>query len=182
MKTVLIVTEEKKYLPLSVKENLTSASYQAKMVPADTDAINEAKTDLSAILIYADENLILQKQALIFLKDLIVMDDLPVFLMGNQEELTAVKELIPKHLIKMEFLRPVNVHTLVETIDKFLKQANADIKKKILVVDDSGAVLRSVKGWLEAKYSVALVNSGAMAIKYLAVNKPDLILLDYEMP
>ena len=27
-----------------------------------------------------------------------------------------------------------------------------------------------------------LANSGAMAIKYLALNRPDLVLLDYEMP
>ncbi len=49
-------------------------------------------------------------------------------------------------------------------------------------MDDSGPQLRTVKGWLEAKYSVFLANSGAMAIKYLALNRPDLILLDYEMP
>ena len=52
----------------------------------------------------------------------------------------------------------------------------------MLVVDDSGAMLRSVKAWLEDKYQVILANSGAMAIKYLAMNHPDLILLDYEMP
>ena len=50
------------------------------------------------------------------------------------------------------------------------------------MVDDSGAVLRSVKGWLEDKYQVILANSGAMAIKFLATNRPDLVLLDYEMP
>ena len=55
-------------------------------------------------------------------------------------------------------------------------------KKKILVVDDSGAMLRSIKGWLENKYQVILVNSGAMAMKYLATGRADLILLDYEMP
>ena len=55
-------------------------------------------------------------------------------------------------------------------------------KKKILVVDDSGIMLRNIKRWLEDKYQVILANSGAMAIKYLAMNRPDLILLDYEMP
>ena len=52
----------------------------------------------------------------------------------------------------------------------------------ILVVDASGAMLRNVKGWLEDRYQVILANSGAMAIKYLATNRPDLVLLDYEMP
>ena len=41
---------------------------------------------------------------------------------------------------------------------------------------------RNVKGWLEDKYQVILANSGAMAIKYLSTNRPDLVLLDYEMP
>ena len=43
-------------------------------------------------------------------------------------------------------------------------------------------MLRSVKEWLGEKYQVALANSGAMAIKYLTLNRPDLVLLDYEMP
>ena len=55
-------------------------------------------------------------------------------------------------------------------------------KKKILVVDDSGVMLRSVKSWLEEQYQVILANSGTMAIKYLAMNRPDLVLLDYELP
>ena len=35
---------------------------------------------------------------------------------------------------------------------------------------------------MEDSYEVILVNSCAMAIKYLTLNRPDLILLDYEMP
>ena len=51
-----------------------------------------------------------------------------------------------------------------ECVDEFGKHN----KKKILVIDDSGAMLRNVKSWLENKYQVILANSGAMAIKYLA--------------
>ena len=65
---------------------------------------------------------------------------------------------------------------------KIFTEEDKGMKKRILVVDDSGAMLRSVKGWLEDKYQVVLANSGTMAIKYLAIRKPDLILLDYEMP
>ena len=53
---------------------------------------------------------------------------------------------------------------------------------QILVVDDSGAALRSIKSWLEDKYQIILANSGAMAIKYMVMKRPDLVLLDYEMP
>ena len=50
------------------------------------------------------------------------------------------------------------------------------------MVDDSGTMLRNVKGWLEESYQVSLANSAAMAIKAIATNRPDLVLLDYEMP
>ena len=55
-------------------------------------------------------------------------------------------------------------------------------KPKILVVDDNGPTLRIIKGMLEHDYDVTIVNSGMNAIKALGKKRPDLILLDYEMP
>ena len=49
-------------------------------------------------------------------------------------------------------------------------------------MDDSGQMLRTIKGWLEGKYRVSMVNSAVNAITFLSTNTPDLILLDYEMP
>ena len=43
-------------------------------------------------------------------------------------------------------------------------------------------MLKKIKLWLSSKYHVIVAKSGAMAVKYLAMEKPDLILLDYEMP
>ena len=84
--------------------------------------------------------------------------------------------------MKEVFQRPIDVKIVSKEIDKYIKNHGKHMKKKILVVDDSGAMLRNVKGWLEDKYHVILANSGAMAIKYLATDRPDLVLLDYEMP
>ena len=66
--------------------------------------------------------------------------------------------------------------------DAYLKVKGENYKEKILVVDDSGAMLRNVKNWLGGRYDVILANSGTMAMKYLEMNRPDLVLLDYEMP
>ena len=84
--------------------------------------------------------------------------------------------------MRQKFTRPLNINDMVESIDNFVQKFSTQSKKKILVVDDSGAMLRNVKAWLEDHYQVVLANSGAMAIKYLATNRPDLVLLDYEMP
>lgn len=55
-------------------------------------------------------------------------------------------------------------------------------KYTILVVDDSGLVLRSIKEMLQEKYNVKIAVSGQLALKFVPESKPDLILLDYEMP
>ena len=60
--------------------------------------------------------------------------------------------------------------------------SNEHRKKSVLVVDDSGIFLRMMKGLLEDKYDVSVITSGLKAISLIHEKKPDLILLDYEMP
>ena len=55
-------------------------------------------------------------------------------------------------------------------------------KKIVLLVDDSGQVLHTFKEILEPTYTVYMCNSGREALTFLRGRKPDLILLDHEMP
>lgn len=57
-----------------------------------------------------------------------------------------------------------------------------DDKKRILVVDDNGTTLRTIKAMLEDTYDIALAISGAQAMTSIGKKRPDMILLDYEMP
>lgn len=54
-------------------------------------------------------------------------------------------------------------------------------KKKIMLVDDSALLLRSMKSMLEKQYDICLAKSGEQALKLIPKENPDLILLDYEM-
>lgn len=55
-------------------------------------------------------------------------------------------------------------------------------KKTLLLVDDSGFALRTIKSLIGDKYNVRMVTSGLDAITVIHQKKPDLILLDYQMP
>lgn len=55
-------------------------------------------------------------------------------------------------------------------------------KKKILVVDDSAVVLQAMKELLDGNYEIMTAKSGVAAIRSMTLDKPDLVLLDYEMP
>jgi putative two-component system response regulator len=54
--------------------------------------------------------------------------------------------------------------------------------KEILVVDDNDAVLKQIATFLQGTYDYALTRSGTQAVSYCAKERPDLILLDIEMP
>lgn len=55
-------------------------------------------------------------------------------------------------------------------------------KKKILVVDDSDFMRTSMLHLLSGEYEVQTADSGMSAIRSITLARPDLILLDYEMP
>ncbi|MDR1700398.1 MAG: response regulator [Lachnoclostridium sp.] len=183
MKDILIVTEVKNFLLMSIKEELVELSYQITIISAEMDAINEIKNKpFTCIIIYSDEKLVKQQTALYFMKDWAIAEDIPVFVVGIPDEIEEIKIMIPKDVIQQTFLRPVPVDDIVAKIDKYIKKSNDIHIRKILVVDDSGDMLRCVKSWLGDRYKVYLANSGTMAIKYMTLNRPDLILLDYAMP
>ncbi len=54
-------------------------------------------------------------------------------------------------------------------------------KKCILAVDDTAVILTRISNTLGNDYDVITVNPGVRALKYLEMEKPDLILLDIQM-
>ncbi len=181
-KRIVIITETQGYLMLTLKEKFEESEYEVETIRANINTISRIDENISAILIYGDEVLVEKKQALVFVKDWAAEHEVPVFISGSLSELQEIESLVSESVVRQKFTRPLNINDMVESIDNFVQKFSTQSKKKILVVDDSGAMLRNVKAWLEDHYQVVLANSGAMAIKYLATNRPDLVLLDYEMP
>jgi CheY-like chemotaxis protein len=183
MAKILLVTETKNMITLSVRDHLQKEKQEVVVTLANADAIDIVKKDVSGILIYADDKLAenKQQQALTFIKNMALMDNIPIFVFGNSDDSELVTSVIPRHLIRQVFLRPINLPEVVTTVRDYIIYHKEHVKKTILIVDDSGPMLRSVKSWLQDKYHVYLANSGTIAIKNIAINRPDLILLDYEM-
>lgn len=182
MHNILVVSKTRSYLVLSVEEQLKKLEYNMIEVEAKIDEISDVKESIDAVLLYVEPELNEDRTALVFLRDKAVEEDIPFFVMGDSNDIDDIRDIIPSHIMQREFPRPIDVKNVVAAVDDYVQNHGKHTKKKVLVVDDSGAMLRNVKGWLEDRYQVILANSGAMAIKYLALNRPDLVLLDYEMP
>ena len=179
MSNVLLVTDSKSFMISSLSKQLEEKKHNVIVSSSNPSEISKIKEELQMVLIYEEEQ---DTEGLIYIKDKVNEEGISVCLIGDSNQIEEMKKVIPQQFIMKRFLRPINVKEVVEEVDKYLNDDAVRLKKKILVVDDSGAMLRNVKGWLQDKYQVILANSGAMAIKYLTLNKPDLVLLDYEMP
>lgn len=119
---------------------------------------------------------------------------IPVLTIGTKEESNTFFKYYENGQFE-NLIRPVEHSVIMEAVCRRLgvdeqairseaaeKKANATDKKRILVVDDNGTALRTMKAMLEAQYDVALAISGAQAMTSIGKKRPDLILLDYEMP
>lgn len=79
----------------------------------------------------------------------------------------------------------INHENAVDAVKQYLVNENTEWKKqkkKILVVDDSELVRKKIVSLFEGDYEVTEVGSSISAIQSITVNRPDLVLLDYEMP
>lgn len=79
----------------------------------------------------------------------------------------------------------IDSQNAVDMVNQYLvkeKKEWEEQKKRILVVDDSDFMRKRMVQLLETDYTVIEVASSASAIHSIALNRPDLVLLDYEMP
>ena len=182
MKTILIIAEAGNFLMTSISEKLKEQEYAIHSFAADVNEVGQYKEAADGILIFADETLADRQELLVYLKDRSLEENTPLFLIGDEDSLKEIRRTLTDSNIKLEFKRPIDVSDVVKRLDKYLQEHDRNVKKKVLVIDDSGAMLRNIKGWLEDKYQVILANSGTMGIKYMSQSLPDLVLLDYEMP
>ena len=88
------------------------------------------------------------------------------------------------HLLKKGIVTPLGAENAMAEVEKYLmkREENPSQKPKVLVVDDSITIREGIKNLLDEDYDVALASSGTAAIRCLILDKPELVLLDYEMP
>lgn len=97
--------------------------------------------------------------------------------------------VIAPHLLDKGVGTPLDKENALDEVEKYLmkrEENNAEMEShprpKILVVDDSATVRLSMKLLLEKDYRVEMASSGVAAIRAVTLDRPELVLMDYEMP
>lgn len=91
------------------------------------------------------------------------------------------------HLFTNGIATPIGAENAMTEVEEYLMKREEQTeqeagKLKVLVVDDSLTLREGIKNLLSEDYEVAVAESGVAAIRTITLNRPDLVLLDYEMP
>lgn len=140
-------------------------------------------SDIPPIILTEAELLLSNAESKVFLCDLCIERGKKLVVIGDAEELQEAVGSISGKIIAKIFQRPINNQEAAKELRGILAYELAKgLRKNIFVVDDSPVFLRTISEWLENDYNVNICPSATAAFHLMAVNKPDLILLDYEMP
>ncbi|MBQ4430707.1 MAG: response regulator [Synergistaceae bacterium] len=99
-----------------------------------------------------------------------------IYLLGTQAEIDSCNIPGAEGIAK-----PFNANEIRAKLEA-LSGGASEVQRTLLLVDDDAVMIRTLREGLSVSYKVLPANSGANALKILARAKPDLILLDYEMP
>lgn len=118
----------------------------------------------------------------------------PVLTIGTRDECSKFTKYYEEEQFE-NLVRPVENSAILEAVCQRLNVEQTSVekdaaekkketagKRHILVVDDNGTTLRTMKAMLGEHYEISLAISGAQAMTSIGKKRPDLILLDYEMP
>lgn len=180
---IYFIGNDKAFMVNALADGLKREGIACDVIPFESKAIGAHLLEDRAFLFHADEDALKNKVMLNYLSSACDGVDLKLYVIGYPDVINEVQAFIPRRLIYGTIYQPISAKELAEKL-RFdnNEDEEGELKKHILVVDDSGPTLRAVRGWLEPKYRVSIVDSAVSAMAFFGQSKPDLILLDYDMP
>ncbi len=181
---ILFVSEGESFIINSMMKKINEEGKETIFSLLNTDELKRIGNEIDKhVYLYIGKIEDVNEDALAFLRDYCSDNNFELNILGHENDIRVLNEQIFKEGFAKEFYRPLNVHDLVEAIlDATDDGAGRHLLGHVLVVDDSGTMLTTIREWLKDRYRVSMVNSASSAIAFLDKKKPDLILLDYEMP
>ncbi|MCR5556141.1 MAG: response regulator [Butyrivibrio sp.] len=183
-KRVLLIGNQKSFMVNAIVKGLEKEEYSVESAAPMEGAVSSMVNRPGIYLLYLGDMTSENAPFLRYINEAIDSERFILYLIGNQEELNLALSIIAKEKVQETYLRPLDVKLLAEQLDTIVDYSAVDesLKKKILIIDDDGAMLRMMRTWLSVKYRTYMASSGKIALSFLAQNSVDLVLLDYEMP
>lgn len=182
-RNILIISSSETFTVKGLEMKLQSIGVTSEYSAPKMKDIEKHHSNIDLVIYYTDDDISSQTDVLVFLKDHLMEMDKQVIVIGAESEFDFMKRILPAECIVNFYSRPLDMNALLEEIEVYFDEASEHSRRKsILIIDDDISYMSMIYGWLKDTYRVSMANSGMQGITWLAKNKADLILLDYEMP
>ncbi|MBR1629891.1 MAG: response regulator [Lachnospiraceae bacterium] len=182
-KRVLIISTSETFTVKGLESKLAEIGISSDYATTKIDRIEHFLNRAEFFVYYLDESSGKSPELPIFLNETCTEKEKKMVVIGARLEYEAVSKYFDSENLIQWFERPLNMGKFLTCVHTYLESASMEAEKKaILIVDDDVAYMQMVRKWLKDEYRVGMANSGIQAITWLARNKADLILLDYNMP
>ncbi len=182
-RTVLFIGDEQGVVGRGITKALENEGFLVIHVKDIPEVIlnHRAESDLLVYYPSGDDDHI--KVISTLLTEMCQDDDKTLCLAGDPLDIETASDIHGSENITAVYPRPINLDKMaVEMSGYYDMHAGNDRMKTVFVIDDDPDFLRIMENWLSETYNVDCSHSGAGALAYLDRKRPDLILLDYEMP
>ena len=181
--SVIFIEGKQSFINQAIATKLTDAGFDVYMLPDETEEIEAYRNEADLILYCPDGSNTHIEYIMQYMAKLCHDGHKSLSLVGDETMVQLAQSMWKDGHIAHIYLRPVNVNSIVsDMLELTFMQDEFKRTKDILLVDDDNDFLTVMKRWLRDTYHVEAVRSGIEALRYLETIRPDLILLDYEMP
>ena len=182
-RTVLFVEGTKGFISQAIVNRLKQTGFTIRRVPDDLDKIAFHRNESQMMIYYPSGGNDQIEQITRYLLDLVEKERKSLCIIGNPDDISIVNKMDNSDKIAHMYERPFDLDILIEDMEE-LADSHQEYKRKknILIADDDPDFLKVMEGWLKNLYRIDCVRSGSEVLHFLKTARPDLILLDYEMP
>lgn len=182
-RSVLFIAGDDGFIPNAIINKLKAADYDVICLPDNMDAISEHQDEAHIFLYYLPKTVEQALRTTGSLLSLCRAGHKTLCLAGEPFQIAKLREQKYSDQIHAFYQRPIDIDELIADMKKLTASHDEFYRlKTVLVVDDDASFLEIIAQWLSADYNTVTLRSGAEALSYLEHSRPDLILLDYEMP
>ena len=182
-KRATVIATAESFIIRGLLMKLKSVEMSAEFCIKELPEVQQHENSTDLYILYLDDEITSETDLLVYLKSVCTRDEKAICIIGSKAEYDVVMKYLTPEIVWNWFERPLDMDKFLKEIQKFMSSFSFDsLKKNILIVDDDLDYMHMIREWLKSTYKVSMVNSGTQAITWLAKNKIDLVLLDYEMP
>ena len=182
-RTILLVSEERGIVWKGITKALEEEEFTVITINDTREEILEHRADSKLMLYYPSGDNDHTKLISTMLTEMCRDDNKILCLAGDPLDIEAALKTHDKGYIRSIYTRPIDLKRMAaDMLDYFDMVSEYARTKTILVIDDDADFLAIIEDWLSESYNVECSRSGPSGLGYIDKKRPDLILLDYEMP